>query len=124
MARTVHPRVPHPNDLKKNFGGFNSQVAQWVAKVLGSIWFFYFCIILDLAELPAVISAGSVIAWVTYIAQTVIQLVALPILQVYQNLQQEHNDAKAEADHQALVHLANELDDMIEALKVKRNHSK
>ena len=71
---------------------FNNWVVTKIANILGNPYFFYFCILLDLAELPAVIKAHSSIAYVTYISQTVIQLLALPILQAYQNLQNDHHD--------------------------------
>lgn len=117
----IHPRVIHPRELLKKdtmaITKFNLKVAVQLGKVLGNMWFFYFCVVLDLAELPAVISAHSIIAWVTYIAQTVIQLVALPVLQVYQNIQNTQNDAKADADHQALTYLATIQDEQLEILK-------
>ena len=69
------------------------------------MWFFWFCLVLDLIELPAVIQASSVMTWVTYIAQTVIQLLALPALGAGQALMQATNDARAEADHKTLVAL-------------------
>ena len=115
-----HPKVLHPDQLKPSSVGiekFNRGLAVNLGKVLGNMWFFYLCVILDIAELPSVIKAHSTIAWVTYIAQTVIQLIALPILQVYQNIQQKHNDAKADADHQALTYLAEIQDEQLKILK-------
>ncbi len=71
---------------------FNNWLVTKIADILGSPYFFYFCVILDVAELPAVIKAGSTIAYVSYISQTVIQLLALPILQAYQNIQNDHHE--------------------------------
>ena len=56
--------------------------------------------------LPPVIRSGSVMVWVTYIAQTVLQLVLLPIIMVGQNVIQSQNEAKADADHHTLTYLA------------------
>ena len=70
---------------------FNNWMVKKIAALLGSPYFFYFCVILDAAELPAVIKSGSSIAYITYISQTVIQLLALPILQAYQNIQQDNH---------------------------------
>lgn len=112
-----HLHVPHPEDLKQKEVSFNKDLATLMGKLLGNMYFFYFCVILDIAELPAVIIAHSTIAWISYVSQTVIQLLALPVLQVYQNLQQEHNDAKADADHQALTYLAQIQDEQLEILK-------
>ena len=72
---------------------FNEWLAKRLGDLLGNMYFFYACVILDILELPAVWSAHSAIAWVTYVSQTVIQLLALPVLQVYQNLQNDkHNE--------------------------------
>jgi hypothetical protein len=108
---THNPKVVHPDSLK----GPNPN-PQWITHLgdwLGHRYFFYFCIVLDLAELPAVITAQSAIAWVTYVSQTVIQLLALPILQIYQNEQSEHNQVKADADHMAMTHIANQVDKLV-----------
>jgi hypothetical protein len=113
----THPKVPHPKQYMKP-PSFHDKLAVQLGKILGSMWFFYFCVLLDLAELPAVIQSHSAIAWVTYISQTVIQLLALPILQVYQNLLQSINDAKADADHAALTHMMGELNSIQDHLGI------
>jgi hypothetical protein len=69
------------------------------------MWFFWFCVVLDLIELPAVIASKSVIGVVTYISQTVIQLLALPLLQVGQRIISEAQDQRASTDHETLVTL-------------------
>ena len=77
----------------------NNGVAQFFGKIFGHMYFFYFCVILDLAELPPVWSAHSVITWVTYISQTVIQLLALPVITYLGNQQsQNHTELKAHID--------------------------
>lgn len=83
---------------------------RWLAVKLGdtlsSVNFFYFCIILDLVELKPVIDAHSVITWVTYLSQSVIQLIALPILGAQAKLTQEgHKDIKKHIDsHMERLH--------------------
>ena len=127
-----HPAVKHPNQLvRKRHSGFNEWLATKLGEVLGSIWFFYLCLALDLAELPAVASQHSVELWVTYVAQTVIQLLALPILQVYQNLITAHTQAKADADHEALSsihehvdHIEVTADAILKAINKGRNNVK
>lgn len=69
------------------------------------MWFFWFCVLLVLVELPAVFTARSVIAWVMYISQTVIQLLALPLLGAGQRIISAAQDARAETDHDTLVTL-------------------
>ena len=70
---------------------FNEWLAEKLANTLGSMGFFYVCVLLDLIELPPVIQSGSVIIWCTYVSQTVIQLIALPILSVQQKNQDKHH---------------------------------
>jgi hypothetical protein len=98
-------------ELRKARGqvhGFNNSVAVIVPAVLGSMAFFWICVVLALCSLPAVTTAvdtelhlgiglasffpsflikASLIALVSWIAQTFIQLVALPVLQVSNNAQ-------------------------------------
>jgi low affinity Fe/Cu permease len=84
---------------------FNDWLTQKVGDILGSMYFFYFCVVLDLIELPPVIKAHSSITWVSYLSQTVIQLLALPALQAYQNLQANSHNAihdKLDAIHDHL----------------------
>jgi len=83
----------------------NARIAVAATTVLGSMWFFWFCVALILVELPAVIAARSVMAWVMYISQTVIQLLALPLLGAGQRIISAAQDARAETDHETLVAL-------------------
>ena len=68
---------------------FNDWLANKLGNSLSSMYFFYICIVLDLIELKPVIDAHSVITWVTYLSQSVIQLIALPILGAQNKLQQD-----------------------------------
>jgi low affinity Fe/Cu permease len=84
---------------------FNDYLANKMGTVLGSMYFFYFCVVLDLIELPPVIKAHNTITWVAYLSQTVIQLIALPTLQAYQNLHASSMDSlhsKIDAVHDHL----------------------
>ena len=98
-------------------GRVNGYLAVRATAVLSSMWFFWFCCLLDLAELPAVIAANSVIAWVTYVSQTVIQLLALPLLGAGQRIISAAQDARAETDHETLVALHQMSEQQIEILK-------
>lgn len=71
---------------------FESTLANFLGNLLSSMKFFYFCIILDLIELFPVIQAHSVVLWVTYLSQSVIQLVALPILGAQNKLTHDNHD--------------------------------
>lgn len=88
-----------------------NKINEWLAlklgDVLSSIWFFYVCVGLDLVELGPVIQANNVITWCTYLSQTVIQLIALPILGAQQKLSHKHM-TKVHEDHKEIMkHLKN-----------------
>jgi hypothetical protein len=95
--------------------GFNPKAAVFVSGVLSSMAFFWFTIPLALASLPAITTAfdievlkgslglahffppvilkASLIGLIAWIAQTAIQLWALPVLGYIGNATQEQNDA-------------------------------
>lgn len=86
-------------------------------RAVGTMWCAYAFIIIDLIMLPPVIKANNVMVWVTYIAQTVLQLVLLPIIMVGQNVIQAQNESKAETDHNTLTYLATLQDEQMQELK-------
>jgi hypothetical protein len=116
-----HPHVMHPKELlKKDFKGiskFNYWLAVRITNGVGTMWCAYAFLIIDLLMLPPVINANSVMVWVTYIAQTVLQLVLLPIIMVGQNVIQSQNEAKANTDHNTLTYLATLQDEQMMELK-------
>lgn len=116
MAGIRHNKVKHPKELIDSKETFNTRAAKKVAAVLGDMKFFWFCVVLDLAMLPTVITNFNVVLFVTYIAQTVVQLLALPVLQVYQNLISVQGEAKAEVDHEALTYIAQIQDEQVKIL--------
>jgi hypothetical protein len=116
-----HPHVIHPKEfLSKELKGiskFNYSIAVKITNGVGTMWCAYAFLLIDLLMLPPVIKANDVIVWVTYIAQTVLQLVLLPIIMVGQNVIQAQNEAKAETDHRTLTYLATLQDDQMQELK-------
>jgi hypothetical protein len=116
-----HPYVTHPKELiKQDLQGiskFNYSIAVKITNGVGTMWCAYAFLIIDLFMLPPVIAANSVMVWVTYIAQTVLQLVLLPIIMVGQNVIQTQNESKADTDHQTLTYLATLQDEQMKELK-------
>jgi len=116
-----HPYVTHPKELlKKEFKGiakFNYWIAVKITNCVGTMWCAYIFFIIDLFMLPPVIKAASVMVWVTYIAQTVLQLILLPIIMVGQNVIQSQNETKADTDHRTLTYLATLQDEQMQELK-------
>lgn len=126
-----HPHVPHPSTVA-DLGQFNSRMVGVMASVLGSVRFIWFCIALDTMGLAGLVyqisqlfhGHGSLFAVLlntcllvtTFAAQAVIQLIALPVLQNYQNRQTAADEAKMDADHQALSYVATGQDLVRDAL--------
>lgn len=82
-------------------GRFNSWLAIKATAVLGNMWFFWFCVLLDLFSLPSVFQGQ--ISLGTYLSSVVIQLLALPLLGAGQRIISAAQDARAEADHETLL---------------------
>lgn len=116
-----HPYVAHPKESRqkerKGIIKFNYWIALKITNGVGTMWCAYAFVILDLFMLPPVIKAASIMVWVTYIAQTVLQLVLLPIIMVGQNVIQAQNESKADTDHKTLTYLATLQDEQMEELK-------
>ena len=84
------------------FARFNTWLAVRITKTVGSMWMAYAFALLTLISLPAAIQSGNTIVIVSWIAQTFLQLVLLPIIIVGQNVIQAANDERAQADHETL----------------------
>lgn len=84
-------------------GLFNTRVAVFITKSIGSMWCAYAFGLLALISLPSAIRSGDSIIIVSWIAQTFLQLVLLPIIIVGQNVQAAASDARAQSDHDTLV---------------------
>ena len=94
---------------------FNEWLAEKLGNSLSSMTFFYFCVLIDLIELKPVIDANNVITWCTYISQTVIQLIALPILGVLQKITHKHH----EKHHEDMKKIHAKLDEILKPHKKK-----
>jgi hypothetical protein len=99
-------KVVEQHDTGNASARFNTKLAIWITKVVGSMWCAYVFAVMDLFSLPTAIRGGSgtLISW---IAQTFLQLVLLSIIMVGQNVQADAADKRAEAtyhDVTALLH--------------------
>jgi len=105
----VHRRTVDHLPTATSYQRFNKRVALGLTSAVGTMTCFWLFCILALLSLPAVLSGfgtfahtfptwmirASIIALVSWVAQTFIQLVLLPALMVGQNLQNEAADARA-----------------------------
>src|SRR5205823_3186384 len=93
-------------------GRFNDLLAVGVTKVVGSMWAAYIFVLIALVSFPQALIAflnGDTIVGVTWLSQSFLQLVLLPILLVGQRVISAAQDARAETDHETLtaLHLIN-----------------
>ncbi|MGB8214031.1 MAG: hypothetical protein WCE68_10780 [Anaerolineales bacterium] len=99
LSHHVHATVHGEGPIAR----FNTRVAVTITKSVGSMWCAYVFALLALISLPAAIASHDPVIIVSWIAQTFLQLVLLPIIIVGQNVQSAASDARAESDHETLV---------------------
>ncbi len=98
---TVRPKIHGASVL----GQFNSWLAVLITRSVGTMWTAYVFTIIAVVSLPAALATRNTIVIVSWIAQTFLQLVLLPIIIVGQNVISVSQDARAEADHLTLTTL-------------------
>ena len=114
-----NPHVKHPYSILKQCRNernkliiLNDNLLEWIANhVLGSIIFFDMAIIIPLLAIPA---PDYIKAIVIILSSNWIQLWALFALQHTQKKADEAREVKADADHEAMTHIANQLDKLME----------
>jgi hypothetical protein len=99
MSHDVHAQVHGSSRI----GRVNAWLAVTITRSVGSMWVAYLFAGIALISLPAALRSGDVIVIVSWVAQTFLQLVLLPIIIVGQNIIQAANDMRAEADHETLT---------------------
>ena len=115
MEKFQHEEHPHVEARKKVVAKrltFNDRIGLMVTKGVGTMWAAYVFLGLTLVSLPAAIASGSVLVMVSWVAQTFLQLVLLPIIIVGQNIQAAASDARAKAtydDATAILHEAKQI---------------
>ena len=89
-------------------GRFNSRVALIITRAVGTMWAAYVFALISFVSLPAALAAfqrGDTLSGITWLSQSFLQLVLLPIIIVGQNVSAAAQDARAEADHETLTAL-------------------
>ena len=79
---------------KSRIRRFNTFVAVKITRIVGSMWCAYAFALISLISLPAAIQTHNPIIIVSWIAQTFLQLVLLPIIIVGQNVQAAASEAE------------------------------
>ena len=118
-----HPHNPYysgPKDASKVAQeklSWSDRIVDAHATVLGHPLFLYFCWLLDILELYPVWQAHSLILWVGYLSQTVIQLVALPSLQAKANRESRHSEEQSKQQYENQLVMEHTLDSVHNDIK-------
>ena len=82
---------------------FNKRIALWVTEKVGTMWCAYAFCFLALISLPEALASEDPLKIVSWVAQTFLQLVLLPIIIVGQNIQSNIAEQQAETDSKTLI---------------------
>jgi hypothetical protein len=89
-------------------GQFNNRLAVAITSGVGTMWAAYLFVLIALVSFPQALNAflhGDTVTGITWLSQSFLQLVLLPIIIVGQNVISASQDARAEADHETLTAL-------------------
>ncbi|HEV3228526.1 MAG TPA: hypothetical protein VGY97_03565 [Solirubrobacteraceae bacterium] len=112
-ARRQHrPPKVHEEPTGGPMQRFNARAGLFITLIVGTMWCAYLFTLIALVSLPQAIKSGDKIIIISWIAQTFLQLVLLPIIIVGQNQQAVAADKRAEQtykDADATLHEAMQL---------------
>ena len=89
-------------------GRFNQMVAVAITRGVGTMWAAYLFVLIALVSFPQALGAflgGDTVTGITWLSQSFLQLVLLPVIIVGQNVIAEAQDQRAAADHETLTAL-------------------
>jgi hypothetical protein len=102
--------IPHPRiAARKKSGppkttdehvGLNGKIALALTTIVGTMWCAYAFAILALIALPSALGQGTLLADVSWLSQTFIQLVMLSVIMVGQNILSKASDKRADMTYQ------------------------
>jgi hypothetical protein len=111
-------RERRPPMVEDEHVGFNGKIALLITASVGTMWAAYIFTVLSLISAPAAFSSGQLLTIVSWIAQTFLQLVLLPVIIVGQNIQGRASDRRAietYKDAEAILHECMQLQAHLEA---------
>ena len=103
-SRSVMPAIHGAGTV----GRFNNWLAVHITSAVGTMWAAYAFVLISLVSFPQAINAflhGDTYVGISWLSQSFLQLVLLPIIIVGQNVISASQDARAEADHITLTTL-------------------
>lgn len=98
----VRERMRRPGSI----GNFNDRVAVLITKSVGTMWAAYLFCLIAFVSFPQALAAflkGDTVVGISWLSQSFLQLVLLPIILVGQNVISASQDARALADHETLT---------------------
>lgn len=98
-------RLDHPNPIVR----LNARFGLRITVVVGTMWCAYLFTIVALVSAPSAFTSGNSLIIISWIAQTFLQLVLLPVIIVGQNIQARAADKRTEEtynDADAVLHEA------------------
>ncbi len=109
----VPRHVPRRQVVERIFGTnavgrINTRIAVAITRAVGTMWAAYLFVLIALISFPQALDAflhGNTLVGITWLSQSFLQLVLLPIIIVGQNVNAAAQDARAEADHETLTAL-------------------
>lgn len=115
LTPAIHvPRLITSHDVQRRVHGtgpvgrFNNWLAVLITRAVGTMWAGYLFVLIALVSLPQALNAflqGDTVTGITWLSQSFLQLVLLPIIIVGQNIISASQDARAAADHETLTAL-------------------
>ena len=98
--KAAGPAVSKRHQTSKVKLSLNERFGLFITQSVGTMWAAYVFFGLTLVSLPAALASGNVIVIVSWVAQTFLQLVLLPIIIVGQNIQAKASDDRALATYE------------------------
>jgi uncharacterized membrane protein len=116
--------IQNVNEIHRQHLSASDKIALFVTKHLGTMEFFYLCVVL--VTIPLIYP--TTLPVVQYISSGYLQLIFLPLIMVGQNLQGRHAELRAQHDYETnvkaekeieaiLLHLEKQDEMMLEILK-------
>ncbi len=123
--RAKGPAIGHSKAHPSKGLSLNERIGLAVTRSVGTMWAAYAFFGLSLVSLPAAIGSGNTIVMVSWVAQTFLQLVLLPIIIVGQNIQAKASDQRAIATYEdagAILEEAKEIQSHLGAQDAALDH--
>ncbi|MEY4450261.1 MAG: hypothetical protein RLZZ304_636 [Actinomycetota bacterium] len=123
--RAKGPAIAHSKAHPSKGLSLNERIGLAVTRSVGTMWAAYAFFGLSLVSLPAAIGSGNTIVMVSWVAQTFLQLVLLPIIIVGQNIQAKASDQRAIATYEdagAILEEAKEIQSHLGAQDAALDH--